>query len=106
MLFKAGSLSYTVRVNGYAQLHGLYWLIDFIAAHQKRIRKDQRFREGQRWVHRVYLRKATVYCYALDNDDDPLVFPQRLYSDAVVPEITFYLMDEVLMTKEDRDAPL
>ncbi|HEY0141276.1 MAG TPA: hypothetical protein VGF48_10290 [Thermoanaerobaculia bacterium] len=106
MLFKAGGISYTIRVNGFCQLHGLYWLIDFIAAQQKRIRKDQRFKGGQRWVHRVSMRRATVYCYALEDDEDPLVFPQRLYSEVVVPEITFYLTDDVVMTKEDRDAPL
>lgn len=106
MLFKTGGISYTVRVNGYAQVHGLYWLVDFIAAQQKRIRKDQRFKGGQRWVHRVHLRRATIYCYPLDSNEDPLIFPQTFYSDVLEPEITFYFEDDVLRTKEDADAPL
>jgi hypothetical protein len=102
----SGVFTYTVRVNGFAQLHSLYSFLDFIAGQQKRIRKDQRFKGGQRWVHRVSLRKATFYCYALEDDEDPLVFPQPFYSDVIVPEITFYLEGDVLRTKEDQDAPL
>jgi len=104
VLFKTPSYSYTTGVNGICQVHGLYWLRDFIAAQQKRIKKDQRFKKVQRWVHQVQFRRATIYCYAGDSDDDPLVFPQKLYSDVTEPELTFYFENNVLMTKEERDA--
>lgn len=105
MLFKHSSaLSYTRGMNGITQVHGLYWLLDFIEAHQKRIKKNSRFKKVQRWVHRVQFRRATIYCYAGDSDDDPLVFPQKLYTAVTEPEITLYLIDGVLMTKEERDA--
>ena len=107
MLFKesSGSFSYTTAVNGVFQVHGLYWLMDFIAAHQKRIRKKPRF-TVQRWVHQVQFRRATIYCYAGDSDDDPLIFPQGIYSAVTEPEITLYLEDGVLTTKEERDASI
>jgi hypothetical protein len=100
----SGVFSYTVGVNRVCNAQGLHWLLDFIVAQQKRIRKDQRFREGQRWVHRVQFRRATLYCYPLATDDNPLTFPQRLYSDVTEPEITLYLEDEALRLEEERDA--
>jgi hypothetical protein len=107
MLFKesSGTFSYTTGVNGVCQVQGLYWLLDFIAAHQKRIRKKPRFKV-QRWVHKVQFRRATIYCYAGDSDDDPLIFPQQLYCDVTEPVITLYLENDVLKTKEERDVPL
>ena len=100
----AGFFSFTRGVNGLTQVHGIYWLLDFIAAHQKRIKKEARFKQGQRWVHKVQFRRATVYLYAGDSDDHPLIFPQHLYCDVTEPEITFYLEGDVLRTKEERDA--
>lgn len=108
MLFKhsSGAFTYTTGVNGVCQTQGLYSLLDFIAAHQKRIKKNSRFKNVQRWVHKVQFRRATIYCHAGDSDDDPLIFPQSLYCDVTEPEITLYLQDGVLKTKEERDAPL
>jgi hypothetical protein len=106
MLFKHSSgLSFTRSVNGLTQNHGLYWLLDFIAAQQKRIKKQSRFKV-QRWVHKVQFRRATIYCYAGDSDDEPLIFPQGIYSAVTEPVITLYLEDGVLKTQEDRDAPV
>lgn len=102
----SGAFAYTVGVNGVCIAHGLHWLLDFIVAQQKRIRKDRRFREGQRWVHEVRFRRATVFCYPLDSDDDPFTFPQRLYSEVTVPRITLYLEDDVLRTEEERNAEI
>ena len=101
----SGAFSYTEGVNGLCQTHGLYWLLDHIASQQKRIRKQRRFKRGQKWVHKVQFRRATVYCYPIDSDDDPLMYPQHLYSEVTEPEITLYLEEELLMTQEERDAP-
>jgi hypothetical protein len=108
ILFKdsSQSISYTTGVNGVCQVHGIYWLIDFIAAQQKRLRKDRRFRGGQRWVHKVLMRRATLYCYAIDDDENPAVFPQHLYSAVTEPEITLYLEEDVLRTEEERDVEI
>lgn len=100
----SGAFAYTVGVSGICNRHGLHWLLDFIVAHQKRIRKDQRFKGGQRWVHEVQLRRATLYCYPLDSDEEPFVFPQRLYSEVTEPVITLYLEDDMLRTEEERNA--
>lgn len=97
---------YTRGVNGVCNEHGLHWLLDFIVAQQKRIRKDQRFKGGQRWVHRVQFRRATIYVYPLDSDDDPLIFPQSLYCTVTEPEITFVLEEDVLSTAEERNAQI
>jgi hypothetical protein len=100
----AGFFVITTGVNGVCQTHGLYWLVDFIAAQQKRTKKHVRFKEGQRWVHKVQFRRATVYCYPVDSDDDPLVFPQTFYSEVNEPVITLYLEEGVLQTEEERNA--
>ena len=106
MLFRdsSGIFSYTTGVNGVCQVHGLYWFRDFIGAQQKRVKRDPRFRSVQRWVHKVQFRRATIYCYAGDSDENPLIFPQHLYCEVTEPEITFYLEGDVLRTKEERDA--
>lgn len=106
MLFRdsSGAFSYTTGVNHEIQVHGLYWLLDFIAAQQKRMKRDPRFKTVQRWVHKVQFRRATVYLYAGDSDEKPLVFPQHLYTAVTEPEITLYLEGDVLRTKEERDA--
>jgi hypothetical protein len=101
-----GLFAYTTGVNGICQRQGLHWLLDFIAAQQKRTKKHTRFKDGQRWVHKVLFRRATVYCYPVDSDDDPLIFPQKLYTDVTEPVITLYLEEGVLQTEEERDAPV
>ena len=98
-----GTFSYTTGVNGICIDHGLHWLLDFIAAQQKRIKKQLRFRPGQRWVHKVQFRRATIYCYPADSDDDPLIFPQKLYSDVTEPEITLWLEEDRLCLSDERE---
>ena len=73
----SGLFSYTVGVNGLTADHHLYSFRDFIVAQLKRVKKRARFKKGQRWVHRVQFRQAIYYCYPLDSDDDPLIFPQN-----------------------------
>jgi hypothetical protein len=87
----SGIFSYSEAVNGICQRHGLYALLDFIAGQQKRIKKDPRFKEFQRWVHRVRLRRGYLYVYPLDSDEEPLTFDYSLYSSVTEPEITFIL---------------
>jgi hypothetical protein len=96
-------------VNGLTTQHHLYSFRDFIVAQLKRVKKHARFKKGQRWVHRVQFRQAIYYCYPLDSDDDPLIFPQgKGYCGVTEPEIVFVLdlETETLMTKEEWDAPI
>jgi hypothetical protein len=98
----SGAFSYTVGVNGIAIQHGLHSLLDFIAGQQKRLKKQSRFRESQRWVHRVRFRRAYLYLYAGDSADDPLVFDFSAYTDVTEPEITLYLEEDRLCLASER----
>jgi hypothetical protein len=101
------TFSYSPAVSGVVTKYWLHWYLDFIAAHQKRLRRLKLFKKGQKWVHEVRFRKATIYVYPVDQPDaEPLTFPQKLYSDVTEPKITLYLVDEELMTEEEHDASL
>jgi len=95
-------LLYTDGVKFIADHAGAYWLIDLIASYQKRCRKDRMLRQFQIWilgVERDYHRG----CVSCLRDTDNLAFQQTIpFTDFPLPEITFYLENEVLCLPSER----
>jgi hypothetical protein len=94
--------NYTDGVAYLAAEAGANWLLDHIAAHQKRARRDPSLRECQIWTLRktgVFL--ARITCSRYDGED---VF----YDDVAVfggfplDEVTLYLESEMLMLPGER----
>lgn len=107
MLFKAGGISYTVAVDALLRKLGLHWLIDYIAANQKRVKKH--ITGTQQWVFKLDTKhRGVLNCFHLTN-----TFPYRrkrfitfrfTVIDYTGPPVTLYLEDGVLLTEEERDV--
>jgi hypothetical protein len=109
MLFKAGAISYTLAVNTLLQKLGLHWLIDYIAANQKRVRKT--ITGTQEWAFSLDAKhRGVLKVYSVGR-----AFPYRrklhftlkfTVIDYTGPPVTLYLEDGVLLTEEERDAEI
>jgi hypothetical protein len=93
---------YTDGVAYLAAQAGANWLLDYIAAHQKRARRDPSLRECQVWtLRKTGAFSARIACSREDGDD---VF----YDDVTVfggfplDEVTLYLESETLMLPGER----
>jgi hypothetical protein len=95
-------LYYTDGIAFFAAHAGAQWLIDFIAAHQKRLRRDRALRELQIWTIRVTAPlRIQVSCRRASNDN---VFRAdlQLFSPFALDEVTLYVEDETLMLPGER----
>lgn len=107
MLFKAGAISYTVTVNALLEKLGLKWLIEYVAANQKRVRKL--IAGTQEWAFSLDAKhRAVMKVYSVGH-----AFPYRrklhftfkfTVIDYTGPPVTLYLEDGVLLTEEERDV--
>jgi hypothetical protein len=103
--------SMTAKVNEIESLYGLFWLLDFIAANQKRVRK--RIHGIQEWVFTLDAKhRATLKVFARTRAP---TFPYRrtlhftfkfTVLDYTGPPITFFLENGVLFTEGEPDADL
>jgi hypothetical protein len=105
----SGLFAITVRVNDLENQFGLFWLIDFIAANQKRVRK--RIKHGQEWRFALNRKRQGV----LEVFSRSRTWPYRrkhhftfnfTVIDYTGPPLTLYLEDEVLFTEGEPDADL
>lgn len=92
---------YTDGVKYLAENAGAYWLLDMIAAWQKRTRKDSRLRGFQLWILEVQPdHRAILNCYADPND---LRFLVRIpFTDFPLPSLKLYLENGVLCLPKER----
>lgn len=85
---------YTDGVASLAETAGARWLLDHIAAMQKRARRDEALREFQAWRLTVHDRRGTIACLRKTGEE---VFGDELsFTDFPLAEITLYLVDGVL----------
>ena len=92
--------AYTDGVAFLAENAGANWLLDHIAAHQKRARKDRRLREFQAWKLTVSEKRAVVAC--LRDTDDEAFREEIPFTDFPLPEVTLYLEDNVVYLPSER----
>jgi Family of unknown function (DUF6876) len=85
---------YTDGVAFLAKTAGAYWLLDYIAAMQKRVRRDPALREFQVWRLCVNGTRGVIAC--LRDRDDEAFRDELPFTDFPLPEITLYLSDGVL----------
>ena len=85
---------YTDGVAFLADNAGAYWLLDHIAAMQKRARRDWKLREFQAWKLTVTGTRGVIAC--LRDKDDEAFHDELPFTDFPLPEITLYLQDGVL----------
>jgi hypothetical protein len=85
---------YTDGVAFLAENVGANWLLDYIAAMQKRARRDPALHEFQAWKLTVSGTRGVIACLR-DKDDEAFrdVVP---FTDFPLPEITLYLANSVL----------
>lgn len=89
-----GAFHYTDGVAFLAENAGANWLLDHIAAMQKRARRDPALRDFQAWRLTVSDRRGVLACLRKQNDE---AFRDELpFTDFSLPEITLYLADGVL----------
>ena len=85
---------YTDGVAFLADNAGAYWLLDHIAAMQKRARRDPALREFQAWRLTVSEKRGMIAC--LRDEDDEAFVDELPFTDFPLPEITLYLSNGVL----------
>ncbi|MBV9068509.1 MAG: hypothetical protein JO093_13645 [Acidobacteria bacterium] len=85
---------YTDGVAFLADNAGAYWLLDHIAAMQKRARRDSQLREFQAWKLTVNGTRGVIAC--LRDKDDEAFRDELPFTDFPLAEITLYLQDGVL----------
>ncbi|NDJ26034.1 hypothetical protein GS682_31540 [Nostoc sp. B(2019)] len=90
-----GMLRYTEGVKYLAQTTQCYWLLDAIGSYQHQLQSNARLRELQMWHLVVKDESGTLIC---EEDTDIEVLRQSIpYTDFLLPEITLYLAQKVLM---------
>lgn len=85
---------YTDGVAFLAENAGAHWLLDHIAAMQKRARRDPMLREFQAWKLKVSDKRGAIVC--LRDKDDEAFRDELPFTDFPLAEITLYLQDGVL----------
>jgi hypothetical protein len=98
----SGAFHYTDGIAFLAERAGAQWLLDHIAAHQKRVRKDRDLRDLQIWTLRVTgLLTAEITCSRTKKD---VAFHEeiQLFSPFLLDEVTLYLEDETLLLPSER----
>jgi hypothetical protein len=85
---------YTDGVAFLAENAGAHWLLDHIAAMQKRARRDRELREFQAWKLTVNGTRGVIAC--LRDKDDEAFRDELPFTDFPLAEITLYLQDGVL----------
>ena len=90
-----GSVTYTDGAQYVAERGGAYWLLDIIAVAQKHD-KAVKAEPFQVWTLKVHdNQKGTVTC---DDGNGKELYRQELdYTDFPLPEITFYVTDNVIL---------
>ncbi len=89
-----GAFHYTDGVAFLAENAGAYWLLDHIAAMQKRARRDPALRDLQAWQLTVRGSRGVIACLRAANDE---AFHDELpFTDFALREVTLYLADGVL----------
>lgn len=89
-------LLYTDGIKAMAQLCGAYWLIDAIASHQPRCRRDPMLRDMQFW----FLRKDKDGGWELvcERDEGDIAFKQQIeFSDFPLNEIQIWVQEDVML---------
>ena len=89
-----GAFHYTDGVAFLAENAGANWLLDHIAAWQKRARRDPRLREFQAWKLTVTDKRAVISC--LRDTDDEAFREEIPFTDFPLAEVTLYLVNRVL----------
>lgn len=85
---------YTDGVGFLAETVGARWLLDHIAAMQKRARRDPALREFQAWRLTVSANRGVIACLRKTGEE---VFRDELpFTDFPLAEITLHLVDGVL----------
>src|SRR5205085_9108932 len=79
---------YTDGVAFLAENAGAYWLLDHIAAMQKRARRDRGLREFQAWKLKVSDKRGVIVC--LRDKDDEAFRDELPFTDFPLPHITIY----------------
>jgi len=78
-----------------AELCGAYWLIDAIASHQPRCRKDKMLRDMQFWFLR---KKKDGWILECERDQDDVAFIQKIeHSDFPLDVIQIWVQDNVIL---------
>src|SRR5260221_13568451 len=90
----AGAFHYTDGVAFLAENAGARWLLDHIAAMQKRARRDKALREFQSWRLTVSGTRGVIAC--LRDDADEAFRDELSFTDFPLPEITLHLAGGVL----------
>jgi len=85
---------YTDGVAFLADNAGAYWLLDHIAAMQKRARRDPMLREFQGWKLTVSGTRGVIAC--LRDKDDEAFRDELPFTDFPLQEITLHLSNGVL----------
>jgi len=91
-----GGMLYTEGVKFLAEQAGAYWLIDAIASHQPKCRRDPMLQEFQAWTLTVKAdRSARLVC---ERDSGDEAFAQDIeYSDFPLPEIKLFVENNTLL---------
>jgi hypothetical protein len=89
-----GAFRYTDGVAFLAENAGANWLLDHIAAWQKRARRDPKLREFQAWSLTVTDKRAVISC--LRDTDDEAFREEIPFTDFPLAEVTLYLVNRVL----------
>jgi hypothetical protein len=93
---------YTDGVSFLVKHAGAHWLLDHIAARQKRARKDRKLREFQIWTLRLMSEKTTRITCSREEGDE--VFHEEIQLLGIFPldEVTLYFENETLMLPGER----
>ena|ERR1044072_8017380 len=98
----SGAFHYTDGVGFLAEHAGAEWLLDHIAAHQKRVRKDRDLRDQQIWtLSTTGTLTAQITCGRTKKD---IAFREdiQLFSPFALDEVTLYLEEETLLLPSER----
>ena len=105
------AFAYTAKVNDIERRFGIYWLLDFIAANQKRVRK--KIPKAQEWVFSLD-EKHRAKLQVFSRTSSP-TFPYRrkleftfkfTVLDYTGPPLTLFLEDGVLFTEGEPDVEI
>jgi hypothetical protein len=81
---------------------GAHWLLDHIAARQKRARKDRHLREVQLWSLRVTSLSTVQITCSRETDEEVFHDDVQLLGGFPLDEVTLYFENETLMLPGER----
>jgi hypothetical protein len=94
---------YTEGVAFLVEHAGAHWLLDHIAAHQKRVRRDPMLRELQVWIIRKIARRTLRIACCRAPGDEAFHIDVTVFSGFPLDEVTLVLENETLMLPGERE---